>query len=215
VLDAVVEDRGGRALDFGCGTGAFLPHLERYGAVSAVDGDEAAVAFCHQRGRTEVVHVPADAPLPFEDGTFQLVTAFDVLEHIEDDVTALVELRRVLAPGGVLLLSVPAFMFLWGDQDAISHHFRRYRAPQLAARLREAGFTVEKTSYFNTLLFPPIAAVRVIRRLLRAPSAERTDFTIGPPALNAVLGRAFGAEAIAVTRARLPFGVSALAVARR
>jgi SAM-dependent methyltransferase len=202
-------------LDFGCGTGAFLPHLEQFGRVSAVDGDHDAVAFCHQRGRTEVLHVAPEARLPFGDGQFDLVTTFDVLEHIEDDVATMSELRRVLKPGGALVAAVPAFMFLWGDQDEISHHFRRYRADDLSARLRAAGFSVEKTSYFNTLLFPPIAALRLIRRRLRAPTAERTDFTIGPPRLNTLLGRAFGAEAPIVARARLPFGVSVLAVARR
>jgi len=202
-------------LDFGCGTGAFLPHLERFGRVSAVDGDENAVAFCHERGRHEVVHVPADALLPFDDEAFDLITALDVLEHIEDDVAAMAELRRVLKPGGILLAAVPAFMFLWGDQDEISHHFRRYRAGDLGARLRRAGFSVEKTSYFNTLMFPPIAALRLVRRRVRAPTSERTDFTIGPAKLNALLGRAFGAEAGLVARSRLPFGVSLLAVARR
>jgi SAM-dependent methyltransferase len=215
VLDQALGGRKERALDFGCGTGAFLPYLERYGDVSAVDVDESAVAFCHQRGRSEVLHVRAGSPLPFEDETFDLVTTLDVIEHIDDDVTALRELRRVLRPGGVLLVAVPAFMFLWGDQDEISHHYRRYRAPQLARHLEQAGLTVERTSYFNSLLFAPIAAVRLLRRFVRAPTAERTDFTMGPPALNALLGRAFGAEAGLIARTRLPVGVSLLAVARR
>ena len=121
----LIEDRFGARrpidmLDFGCGTGAFLEHLERFGAVSAVDSDASAVAFCHTRGRTEVQLVPADAPLPFPDASFDLATALDVVEHIDDDVAALAELRRVLRPDGVLLVAVPAFMFLWGKQDEVS-----------------------------------------------------------------------------------------------
>jgi SAM-dependent methyltransferase len=202
-------------LDFGCGTGAFLPFLQRYGSVSAVDGDEAAVAFCHQRGHAEVRHVAPGEPLPFADASLDLVTALDVVEHIADDVAALRELRRVLRPGGLLLVAVPAFMFLWGDQDEISHHFRRYTAASLRRSLQGAGFAVEHSSYFNTWLFAPIAALRVARRAIRRPSAQHTDFDIGPAWLNGVLSRLLASEAGAVSRARLPFGVSLLAVARR
>ena len=215
----LIEDRFGARrpidmLDFGCGTGAFLEHLERFGAVSAVDSDASAVAFCHTRGRTEVQLVPADVPLPFPDASFDLATALDVVEHIDDDVAALTELRRVLRPDGVLLVAVPAFMFLWGKQDEVSHHKRRYTARTLRAALHHAGFAVERTSYFNTLLFPPIAAVRVGRRLLRRPGSAESDFDLGPAMLNRALGAVFGAEAGIVARRSLPFGVSVLALAR-
>ena len=201
-------------LDFGCGTGAFLEDLERFGAVSAVDGDPQAVAFCHARGRSEVRFVPPGDRLPFADGAFELVTALDVVEHIADDVGALRELRRVLRPGGVLLVAVPAFMFLWGKQDEVSHHHRRYTARTLRRALAEAGFAVDRTSYFNTMLFPPIAAVRVGRRVLRRPGAAQSDFELGPAILNRALGAVFGGEAGIVARRDLPFGVSLLALAR-
>jgi SAM-dependent methyltransferase len=201
-------------LDFGCGTGAFLEDLDRFGAVSAVDGDPNAVAFCHARGRSEVRLVPPGAPLPFPDRAFDLVTTLDVVEHVEDDVGALRELRRVLRPGGLLLVAVPAFMFLWGKQDEVSHHHRRYTTTSLRRALAEAGFAVDRTSYFNTILFPPIAAVRLGRRLLRRPGATQSDFELGPAALNRVLGAVFGAEAGIVARRDLPFGVSLLALAR-
>jgi SAM-dependent methyltransferase len=216
VLEAAVAGRTRPldVLDFGCGTGAFLEHLARFGTVSAVDGDPDAVRFCHERGRSEVRHVGPTEPLPFADESFDLVTTLDVIEHIEDDVAALRELRRVMRPGGLLLVAVPAFMFLWGDQDEISHHFRRYTAPSLRRSLRAAGFEVAKTSYFNTWLFAPIAVVRIVRRLLRAPDVSRTDFDVGPRPLNFALGALFGSEATLVARRRLPFGVSLLALAR-
>ena len=201
-------------LDFGCGTGAFLEHLERFGTVSAVESDPSAVAFCHARGRAEVKLVPAGAPLPFEDGAFDLITSLDVIEHIDDDVAALRELRRVLRPGGRLLAAVPAYMFLWGKQDEVSHHRRRYTSSSLRRALSEAGFAIDRTSYFNTLLFPPIAAVRLGRRLLRRPGDRQSDFDLGPPALNRALGAVFGAEAGLIARWDLPFGVSLLALAR-
>lgn len=202
-------------LDFGCGTGAFLPYLARFGNVRAVDGDADAVAFCHSRGFGEVLEVPAGSALPFADASFDLVTTLDVIEHIDDDVAALRELRRVTRPGGLVLVAVPAFMALWGDQDEISHHRRRYTDATLRAALHAAGLTVERTSYFNTWLFAPIAALRMARRLVRRPSAERTDFDVGPVALNRVLARLFASEAAFVARMRLPVGASLLALARR
>jgi SAM-dependent methyltransferase len=207
-------DRPIELLDFGCGTGAFLEHLERFGPVSAVDSDPSAVEFCHERGRTEVRLVPPGAALPFADGAFDLITTLDVIEHIDDDVRALRELRRVLRPDGRLLVAVPAFMFLWGVQDEVSHHHRRYTAGTLRRALTEAGFAVDRTSYFNAFLFPPIAALRLARRLLRRPSTRQSDFDVGPPAVNRLLGALFGAEASLVARWNLPFGVSLLALAQ-
>jgi SAM-dependent methyltransferase len=204
-----------QVLDYGCGTGAFLEHLERFGTVNAVDADPSAVSFCHQRGRPEVLVAPPGAPLPFEDQAFDLVTTLDVIEHIDDDTAALAELRRVLRPGGLLLVAVPAFRFLWGKQDEVSHHRRRYTARTLRRALAEAGFGVDRTTYFNTLLFPPIAVVRLGRRLLRRPGAQQSDFELGPARLNGVLGAVFGAEAGLVARWSLPFGVSLLALASK
>jgi putative flippase GtrA len=138
---------------------------------------------------------PPGAPLPFADGAFDLVTTLDVLEHIDDDVAALAEVRRVLRPRGLLLAAVPAFMFLWGKQDEVSHHQRRYTARTLRRALGEAGFEVDRTSYFNTVLFPPIALVRLGRRLLGRPGARQSDFELGPARLNGLLGAVLGAEA--------------------
>jgi SAM-dependent methyltransferase len=215
VRSLFVGSEANEILDFGCGTGGLLGDLDRFGHGRAVDGEEQAVRFCEARRREGVRHVPVGEALPFPEATFDIVTALDVLEHIDNDAAALVDLRRVLRPGGLLLVTVPAFAFLWGDQDEISHHYRRYRAPDLAARLAAAGLRLEHLSYFNTLLFSPIAVVRLLRRLARRPSAEKTDFDIGSARLNSALGRAFAAEAPLVTRWRIPFGVSLLALARR
>lgn len=204
-----------RALDFGCGTGTWLKHLERFAPVAGVDGDEAAVAFCHARGRREAQHLPAGAPLPFDDASFDIVTALDVIEHIEDDVAALTELRRVLRPGGTLLIAVPAFPMLWGDQDEISHHFRRYRRPELRAKAEAAGLSIRHASYFNTALFPVVAGIRLARRTIRSPRADKTDFTMGPAAANRVLTRLFAAESRVVPARSVPFGISLMLVAGR
>jgi SAM-dependent methyltransferase len=225
-----------RVLDFGCGTGTMMPHLERYGEVEGADADEQAVAMCRRRGLERVTHVGAP-PLPFEDGRFGLVTALDVIEHTDDDLGLLRELFRVTRPGGLLLVSVPAYRWLWGPQDEISHHGRRYVAREVSERVRAAGFAIRHQSYFNTLLFPPVAAVRLLRLGGRAgaragagasagpgPGAGgsgargelRSDFELTKPGrVNDVLARVFAAEAPLVERFRLPFGVSILALAER
>jgi SAM-dependent methyltransferase len=208
---------GLRALDVGCGTGTMLQHLSRYARVQGIDADPQAVAFCHERGLTDVTRVDSGV-LPFADGSFDLVTAFDVLEHVEDDVGLLREMHRVANPGGLLLVSVPAYRFLWGPQDEISHHHRRYLASELRRRVTTAGFHLERVSYFNTLLFPAIAGLRLGRRLVRrrGPEELKSDFGLTPPGLvNRILARIFGMEAALLQRVDLPVGVSVLALGRR
>jgi SAM-dependent methyltransferase len=211
-LAPAANGRQRRVLDVGCGTGTMLRELRRYGAVKGVDADEQAVQLSRRRGIEDVEQVDP-GPLPFGDGSFELVTALDVVEHVDDDVAMLADLRRVLVPGGTLLVSVPAFAFLWGAQDEIAHHKRRYRAPELRERLLEAGFEIRRLSYFNSLLFPPIAAIRVLRPF-KPGSAARSDFEMTKPGrLNAVLARVFAAEAPLVERMNLPVGVSIVALA--
>jgi SAM-dependent methyltransferase len=202
-------------LDFGCGTGTMLGHLARFGDPGGVDIDESAIDFCHQRG-VDAARRIEPGPLPYADASFDLVTALDVIEHIEDDRATLAELDRVLRPGGHLLVAVPAMPFLWGPQDEISQHFRRYTAPVLRERLREAGFAVHRLSYFNTILFPGIAAVRLLRRD-RGNGEVKSDFTLTDreSLMNRVLTRVFAAEAPFVSRRDLPFGVSLLAFAEK
>lgn len=220
LLAVLRSELGGRTglevLDAGCGTGTMLGHLAEFGTVRGVDADPGAVAFCRERGVDPVQQAPATA-LPFADGSFDLVTALDVLEHVGDHERAAGEIARVLRPGGLALVTVPAFPILWGRQDEVSHHVRRYRARPLRALLEGAELEVARLTHFNTLLFAPIAAVRLARRVLPGHgTAHDSDFSMtGPGRLDSVLGRLFAAEAPIVARARLPFGVSLLALARK
>ena len=204
-----------RILDVGCGTGTMLTHLAQFGDAQGVDVDLEAVGYCHDRGLQQVSQSGADR-LPFEKDTFDLVTALDVVEHIDDDLGALREMRRVLKPGGLLLLTVPAYRFLWGRQDDINLHKRRYVAGELRRRLRSAGFDVQRLTYMNAILFPAIAAIRLVRHVLPEPPKLESDFAFpAPQPLNVMLSAIFGSERHVLTRFDIPFGVSIMALARR
>jgi len=206
-----VTDRRPRILDVGCGTGANLLMLSKYGDAEGVDVSEDALAFCRERGLANVKLGAAEA-LPYDDGTFDLVTALDVVEHLDDDLAGLREMRRVLRPGGRVLLFVPTFMFLWGLQDDVSNHRRRYRMPELQRVLEQAGFEVERTTYANITFFMPILAMRKLMRLTGIKAESENNINVS--ALNGVLARVLGAESFVLKHMNIPFGVSGLCVAR-
>ena len=144
--------------------------------------------------------------------TYSRVTALDVVEHMDDDVAGLKEMRRVLRPGGRVLLFVPTFMFLWGLQDDVSHHRRRYRLPELHRALEQAGLEVERSTYANITFFMPILLARKLMRLTGIKADSENNINV--PALNGVLGKLLGAESTVLRYINLPFGVSGLCVAR-
>jgi SAM-dependent methyltransferase len=219
IIEAFVENicreigkRKPRILDVGCGTGANLQMLSQFGVAEGVDVSSEALEFCRARGLAKVKQGAAET-LPYEDASFDLVTGLDVVEHLDDDVAGLREMHRVLRPGGRALLFVPAFMFLWGVQDDISHHRRRYTLRELKQHLGAAGFSIERATYANMTFFLPILIGRVLMRLTRIRPSSENNITIG--ALNGLLGRILGAEGWWLKRMNLPFGVSIVCVARR
>src|SRR5437667_6823568 len=207
-----IGKRKPRILDVGCGTGANLQMLSEFGDAEGVDVSSEALDFCRARGLAKVRQGAAES-LPFEDATFDLVTGLDVVEHLDDDIAGLSEMRRVLRPDGRAVLFVPAFMFLWGVQDDISNHRRRYTLPELKQKLRDAGLAVERASYANITFFVPILVGRMLMRLTGVRPASENNITIG--ALNGLLGRILGAESWWLRRMNFPFAVSIICVARR
>ena len=201
-----------RILDVGCGTGANLKMLATYGRAEGVDISPQAVDFCHERG-LDSVKLGAIEHLPYDDGSFELVTALDVIEHLDDDVAGLQEMRRVLRDDGRLLVFVPAFMFLWGVQDDVSNHRRRYTLPGLLRAVEAAGFSVEWSSYANISFFLPVLVVRSVMRWLGLRAA--TEYGINISLMNGPFSQLFAAERFILKRGRLPFGVSAVCIARR
>lgn len=204
---------GARVLDLGCGTGANGPVLAEDGRfVVGVDASPVPLGF---GARGHAGRLRGDAlRLPFADASFDLVVALDVLEHIDDDHAAARELGRVARPGASLIVFVPALQILWGLQDDVSHHKRRYDRAGIMATVRAGGFTVERTTFFNSLLFPPILAARLAMRV-RRPAAVESENQIGGPLTNALLGGIFGLEAPLLDRIDLPIGVSLACIARR
>jgi SAM-dependent methyltransferase len=206
-----------RLLDCGCGTGRLLRHLAEFARPVGVDDWPHRAPAGDEAGRCAFVRARIEE-LPFGDGAFDVVCAFDVLEHLDDDAAALLRLRRLLRAGGYLVLSVPAYRFLWDAQDDLAGHRRRYRLRELRRKLRRADFAVERATYFNTLLFPPAALVRLWRkaRAWAGSPPAGSDFGLTPPgALNDLLRRIFLAEIPLLRRLDLPFGGSILCIARR
>ena len=217
--------RPARALDLGCGPGGFLSGLavlcER---VIAADFDgESLVGLAqrelpaHARSR---VHVQA-AALPFRDGALELVCLYDVLEHLDDDVGALREVRRVLAAGGWLALSVPAYPGLFSNNDRVVGHRRRYTRASLAAALAAAGFELVRNTHANVLLAPLIVPVVLLRKALEATplvarESRHTNLSWPLPAfVHGILTRVFACELALTGRFDAPFGHSIAAIARR
>jgi SAM-dependent methyltransferase len=217
VIRAVLAGAGvpaaGRVLDAGCGSGGNWGAYSRFGVVVGVDPEVASLRHALRRGYRGVG--AASLPgLPFRVGVFDLVCATDVIEHVADDIGALRELRRVAAPGGHLLLTVPAYQWLWSDSDVQLGHHRRYRATEVADRCHDAGWTVVRTSYFNTALLAPIAAIRWARRR-RGSSFAATELEQTGPRANRLLRLPMEAEArLVAAGARLPAGVSIACLCR-
>jgi SAM-dependent methyltransferase len=204
-----------RILDVGCGTGGMLPMLARFGRVEGLETEQFAVDRCHAAfGRFDVRlgAIPDDVPA---DGSFDVVTAFDVIEHIDDDRGAVESLRGAARPGGVVVISVPALRQLWSEHDVVNGHKRRYDGAGLTAVVAAAGLELRHLSYFNSTLFPVVAMARLTQRLRRPRGAPRSDFAMPPPTVNRVLTRILVAERTVVARWGLPIGVSLVAVARR
>lgn len=200
-----------RIVDLGCGAGGMIGRLAALGEAVGMDASPAAVEYAREVGVD--IHLGAlPAPVPFADGSFDAATLLDVLEHIDDDRAALAAIRGLLRPGGILVVTVPAFPFLWSQHDELNEHRRRYVRAELREKLESAGFDVLRLSYFNTFLFPPIAAVRLAGRL----GGRRDEPMEGrvPKPVNALLRELFASERWLLRSGSLPFGVSLIAVAR-
>ena len=218
VLWALVQRAGlgasPRILDAGCGTGRNVMEFSRLGPVEGVDLSPAAVAFCRRRGLDGVVEGRIDA-LPYDDARFELMLATDVLEHLADEGPALGELHRVAAVDGRLLITVPAYKWLWSDHDTNWHHYRRYTLSLLRERTVAHGWEPIVGTYFFSTMLAPVALVRAVQR--RRPDPDRkSDLHLSPKAMDRWLELPVRGEARLIERGgSLPAGVSVGMVCRR
>jgi len=189
-----------------------MDHLKRFGQPHGIDLSEIPLRFSRRRGHQRTLRASA-TELPFDSESFDLVTALDVIEHLEDDARGLAEIRRVLKPGAPAVIFVPAFQSLWGPNDVQSGHKRRYRLDQLRAVVENAGLRVERISYANVAMFIPIWLGRKILTWLGRD--EQAENRINHPIINNLLARIFSTEAGWLRRRTLPFGVSIICVARK
>lgn len=203
-----------KILEIGSGTGGNLQMLSAFGRVSALEMDATARLISVEKtgGRFDVRAGRCPEDIPFSGDKFDLVCLFDVLEHIEEDVATLAAAKKLLAQGGRVLITVPAYRWLWSAHDEFLHHKRRYSARELRKKIAAAGLRVEKISYFNTLLFPLVAVVRIMGRLLGSSSASGTQTP--NPFVNGVFLKLFSAERFLLGSLELPFGISLLAILR-
>jgi SAM-dependent methyltransferase len=206
-------------LDAGCGSGRNMVDLARLGTVTGLELADASVARARSRGVGEVVQATLEE-MPFGAGSFDLAVSFDVIEHLDDDRRALAELRRVVRPGGLLVVTVPAYQWLWSEHDVVNHHRRRYTRRTLVAAAEDAGWETVSTTHFNGLLLPAAVVHRGLLRLRRGgvtdPAEAVSDLERTSPLLNRMLERPLALEARLIgSGRRLPCGLSLLAVFRQ
>mgnify|MGYP001560427857 CR=1 FL=1 len=206
-----------KILNVGVATGATTEMLSKYGEVTSLEYDKACCDFLKEKTGIEAIHGSL-TELPFESNSYDLVCAFDVIEHIEEDSLAVEEIHRVLAPAGQYFITVPAFQFLWSNHDVVNHHFRRYTKTGINSLFEKLEFDTTYSSYFNFWLFFPIAAVRFILNMLPKNKKDTTsgsdnEVLSSSGFVNSILYHIFKSEkGFVKSKVRLPLGVSIMSI---
>ncbi|HDN80073.1 MAG TPA: class I SAM-dependent methyltransferase [Chloroflexi bacterium] len=223
LLDPLVLNSTNRVLDVGCGAGNMFHHLARYGEVWGLDNNIKPLKVARERGY--IVPLGMAEAMPFPDAQFEIITLLDVIEHCDDDRAVLAECYRVCRPEGFLVITAPAFQWLWSYNDELNRHRRRYSAGSLRQLLEEAGFQIRRLTYGYFFIFPLAASLILIRERLHLhprlasphfdEEAYQVEMEPAPPALNALLTVIGRIEATLLRWVNLPFGTSIMAIAQK
>jgi ubiquinone/menaquinone biosynthesis C-methylase UbiE len=217
ITDALAGQPWGSTIDVGCGTGAWLDSIKTHtDDFLGVDFSEAALEFCKSRGHTELLEADA-TQVPRESGTFDILTALGLIEHIPDDQAFLVESARLLKPGGLMVLMTSSFPFLWTLSDVANEHQRRYYLRALNKKIQASGFETLRFSHLNFFLFPALASALMAHRLFVGLKADKPERILPQPprAINAALTAILRVERELIRHVRLPWGVSMIGVFRK
>jgi SAM-dependent methyltransferase len=224
MIDRLVEPDGQkRVLDVGCGAGNMFHHLVRYGSVVGVDNNPKPLVVAQERGYDVREGLAED--LPFDDDAFELVALLDTVEHINDDMAVLRECHRVCGPGGYVVVTVPALMWLWSYNDVLNDHKRRYTARELEEKLNRVGFRIKRMTYNNFFVFPMAAALLLLRRGtekeldLASPHFDDESYQVEmepvPPLLNSILSGVTWTKSQVLRWLNLPIGTSIICIAQK
>lgn len=216
ILSRIIESldlpQNSKILEVGCGTGGNLQMLARFGEVSALEMDANARAIASKKTNNLYDIRAGRCPdeIPFHNQHFDLICMFDVLEHIDQDTETLIAVKQLLAKNGRILMTVPAYQWLWGVHDEFLYHKRRYSTKELRRKFENSGLHPIKLSYFNTFLFPVAAIARLKAKVFHSANAAGSI----PPKklLNSILEKVFTTEKYILEKADLPFGMSIIGI---
>lgn len=212
LLDSLKLPSNAQILDIGAGTGGNLALLQKYGCVQGMELDDYAREHAIQKSGLTILNGRLPEKIPFEAATFDVICLFDVLEHVQYDYESLVAIRHFLKPDGCLIITIPAYQWLWSAHDTVLHHFRRYSRKGFETLFKKAGYRAEKLSFFNMTLFPIAMVARLMDRVLqrKKSSGDQVPFFL----INELFAGITKTEAKLLKNYNFPFGSSLIAILR-
>jgi len=204
----------GKILDLGCGTGSLISQLQQYGEVTGVDSSPEAIRYCRSHGINNLLLAKIET-VRLPQNSFDLVTAFDLFEHVRFDEKMMKKVYTLLKPGGYVLLSVPAHKFLWSEHDEALSHVRRYSKKELREKVLRSGFYITRLTYSIFFFFLPIYLFRTFQTLFIKSSYPKTSYILLPDRINAFLIRLLIVEASLIGKINLPMGVSLVCLGKK
>lgn len=211
----ISNDKDLKILEVGCGTGGNFSVLKNYGDVTGLEPSPHAAKFLEKHDDVVIKTGGLPAEGLFEKESFDVIVAFDVVEHLKHEKECLSSLLQYLKPGGKFIVTVPAFKFLWSSHDISHHHFRRYSKPELKSLLKDNGLKITMLSYFNSLLFPVGLSLRLMDKYSKGMAKVGSEDAPPSPLLNSILTKIFSFEGILLKILRFPFGMSLIAVTKK